>query len=263
MAFDDLLRDYLYLDKPKIESFYNQLHPNITALAISSEQYSGAEVKSAIELPGILKAIVSPSISGKYEQSNGSDISVNVQATIEDKFEYLLSRAIGNDGESLRVSEISSDALITGDILCASIDTISDYTNNYLKSNGFESLDDFLVAYAQSTLSEQIWDGIVNIAKSQPARSYVTSSQRMEYTSIVAKNRRSENALARFLIVNSKYPIYLNFSYSKLTLSLSTATTFCFGKNLNNVTILGILHKLSSKMYSIKPLAMWKRLIYD
>lgn len=253
------LRRYLYADVDMINSFFNQLYPDIKSFDVSKSKESHTNLDAEVELPSILEGFLKGNFSGEYGRDCGYSTSIKVEIPLEEKIKLICSKAIGSETTSIFLPKQNEETLVLGKALIFSENTFAILFSDCLSQTGFDSLDEFYDACLQNKMSVSTWEEIAAVGKKYcRTGNQIGLIKIMQYFSW-PKERGAEG----FLILDSSFPIRMFLSPNKLLVSESTSRAASFWNSISNTNTLGILYKLSSNIYSLKPLALWTIVDYS
>lgn len=151
------------------------------------------------------------------------------------------------------------ETLILGNVLIISEKSLERIVLDFLIQHGFNSLDEFYDTYLQEKVFTSTWEQIVDIGKE-----CCRSGNHMGVMSLIRYfDCPEERGVESFLIMNSVFPIRMFLSSNKLLASESSTRAAYHWSLKSNTNVLGILYKLSPKMYTLKPLALWTIIDYS
>lgn len=256
---EKVLRHYLYADVEMINSFFNQIYSDIKSFVVTKSGGYHTNLSAEVKFPAILQGFLKGNFSGEYGRDRGHDTSIKVDIPLEEKIKLICSKAVGNETTSIVLPKQTEKTLVLGKALIFSESAFGKLFSECLSQTGFNSLDDFYGACLQNNMSVSTWEKIAVTGKKYCCTgNQIGIMKLMQYF-----DYPKEGKVEGFLILDSFYPIRMFLSTNKLLASESTVRAAKYWRSISNTNVLGVLYKLSSNIYSLKPLALWTIVDYS
>lgn len=255
----DSLRQYLYADVKMINSFFNQIYPDIKSLDISKSKGSHSNLNAEVKLPSILNGFMKGNFSGEYGRDRGHNAAIKVEIPLEEKIKLLCSKAVGKETTSIVLPKQTMQTLILGKAQIISEHKFEEVFTHHCMEYNFGSLSELYQSCLHEKMSSLVWVKICALGKE-----YCRSGNHISLFKLMRHvDQEIENSIEIFLLMDSMWPIRMFLSYNKFLLSEGSSRGSWYWRSISNTNVLGILYKQSSQIYSLKPLALWTIVDYS
>lgn len=255
----DSLRQYLYADVKMINSFFNQLCPDIKSLDISKSNGSHSNLNAEIKLPSILQGFMKGNFSGEYGRDRGHNTVIRVEIPLEEKIKFLCSKAVGKETTSIVLPKQTMQTLVLGKAQIISEQKFESVFTNHSMEHNFASLSELYQSCLQEKMSSLAWKDICALGEE-----YCRFGNQIGLFKLLGHvDREIDNSVEIFLVMDSIWPIRMFLSYNKFLLSEGSVRGTSYWRSISNTNVLGILYKQSSQIYTLKPLALWTIIDYS
>lgn len=244
-----MVRYFSYIDEHTIDSFYNQFDDSYDLVRKTVSKGKSFNGEAKISLKNIILGFLDGEGRVMSELKRGSSEEVERSVKIEKKIMRLLEIADGDENIKINIDNLKS----VRQLICGTIQVIE--CNVFLEcvskiyNKKILSYDDFLENY--ETKREVLWKDVTsNLSYDNILGNGVSPLKIMNSWSQI------EDGLFSFVIIDNTYPVIMDMSYKKVTMTHSTVRSSAFFCHLTKFSALGVLTKINSCFY-LKPLALW------
>ena len=239
-----MIRYYVYLDIPEIQSLYNQLNNNITEIINYNEKKTRINGDLSISLPESFKYIFKTKISGNASKEYNSSITTQKEISIEEKISKIIEHSLGNETKEIDFTSLEDFSLISGQINVL-IDNLFELSSqDIMKKLGYKNLNEFISKNKDNFL-KQDWKTIIN----------KTFEKKMQ-NSCCFYSRKKDKNIGKFIVYNTEIPTICYFSNQNILYSASHRIVSPIFSKKGKINIMGILYKYHDTI-KIKPVAIW------
>ena len=249
------IRHFIYADVEGINSLYGQLFQNIKCINYSTIIQTQSSAKAEISLPSILKGFIGSNVTGQTANDNKSGTSYDVEIPLEKKIDMIISKALGSENSPIDLNIDSNEALMIGYTIAVTPEHLEKLINSELQSNRIDSLDVLFMPSTPDNRFRNIWNTICDNHKDELIGWHDNGLSILDLMYDPYHNPYKDEQL---IVLNSSYPIFLFFSYGKVLFSHSELRSSVFFAGSAEQNVLGYLYKKNSRLYTFKPLSMWR-----